>query len=172
MTLSGAFLTGFNEKNMPFYHISLIEARLYMCTGVNHLNVREISSAPLWWRACFTVAITHRRSSSCFNLEIKSDTPFLLSSSGASQDVTPPPPQHSQKPWMNTLAHTSHPLSPPHSISSSIFPLPPFSLCEGCLKGHDSIFNWEQLGGPSPREVGRKWRQRTLCQMLFNSTLT
>ena len=45
-----------------------------------------------------------------------------------------PPPQHSQKPWMNTLAHTSHPLSPPHSISSSIFPLPFFTLW-GLLKG-------------------------------------
>lgn len=65
-----------------------------------------------------------------FNLEIKSDTPFLSSSGGASQDVTPP---HSQKPWMNTCTHKPPPLPPP-SISSS-FPASPFFTLWGLLKG-------------------------------------
>lgn len=31
-----------------------------------------------------------------------------------------------------------------------LFPLPPLSLCECCLKEHDSIFNRDDLRGPSP----------------------
>lgn len=63
-----------------------------------------------------------------FNLEIKSDTLFL-SSSGASQDVTP----HSQKPWMNTCTHKPPPL--PHRSCSSSFPASPFFTLWGLLKG-------------------------------------
>lgn len=81
-----------------------------------------------------------------FNVEMKSDAP-LLASSGPSQDVVHLPCCHRSPKWI--LAHTSRTPPPPKSISS-FFQLPPLSLCEVCLKEHDSIFNLEELGGPSP----------------------
>lgn len=92
---------------------------------------KKISSVPLWLRAAsqsLSLIWALPQWGTGFNLEIKSDTPFL-SSSGASQDVTP----HSQKPWMNTCTHKPPPL-PPHSVSSS-FPASPFFTLWGLLKG-------------------------------------
>lgn len=72
-----------------------------------------------------------------FNLEIKSDTSVQFSSAGvggASQDVPPPP---AASPCLSIL----------YLCFCSLF----CNFVRSCLNQHDSIFNWELLGGPVRR---------------------
>lgn len=89
----------------------------------------------------------------------------VFGSSGASQDATPPPPLPKA---INEHLHTE---ATPFTSSQYLFffsRFPVFSLCEGCLKGHDSIFNCEQLRGPSPgRLAGNEGRPH--CARCFSA---